>query len=185
MDESLRKLGLAYVDLYLIHWPVAGSDKFLEAWRAMIEMKQDGRARSIGVSNFTEANLSRLIKDSGVTPAVNQIELHPGFAQRELRAFHERHGIATESWSPLAQGKAVQEKVIQELARKHGKTPAQITLRWHLQSDLIVIPKSVTPARIRENIDVFDFELSRADMDAIDGIVEGARLGPDPERFGK
>ena len=184
MDESLRKLGLAYVDLYLIHWPVAGSDKFLEAWRAMIEMKQDGRARSIGVSNFTEANLSRLIKDSGVTPAVNQIELHPGFAQRELRAFHERHGIATESWSPLAQGKAVQEKVIQELARKHGKTPAQITLRWHLQSDLIVIPKSVTPARIRENIDVFDFELSRADMDAIDGIVEGARLGPDPERFG-
>ena len=159
---------------------MAGSDKFLEAWRAMIEMKQDGRARSIGVSNFTEANLSRLIKDSGVTPAVNQIELHPGFAQRELRAFHERHGIATESWSPLAQGKAVQEKVIQELARKHGKTPAQITLRWHLQSDLIVIPKSVTPARIRENIDVFDFELSRADMDAIDGIVEGARLGPDP-----
>ena len=185
MDESLRKLGLAYVDLYLIHWPVAGSDKFLEAWRAMIEMKQDGRARSIGVSNFTEANLTRLIKDSGVTPAVNQIELHPGFAQRELRAFHERHGIATESWSPLAQGKAVQEKVILELARKHGKTPAQVTLRWHLQSDLIVIPKSVTPARIRENIDVFDFELSRADMDAIDGIVEGARLGPDPERFGK
>ena len=119
-----------------------------------------------------------------MTPAVNQIELHPGFAQRELRAFHERHGIATESWSPLAQGKAVQEKVIQELARKHDKTPAQITLRWHLQSDLIVIPKSVTPARIRENIDVFDFELSRADMDAIDGIVEGARLGPDPERFG-
>ena len=110
MDESLRKLGLAYVDLYLIHWPVAGSDKFLEAWRAMIEMKQDGRARSIGVSNFTEANLSRLIKDSGVTPAVNQIELHPGFAQRELRAFHERHGIATESWSPLAQARRYRKR---------------------------------------------------------------------------
>ena len=157
---------------------MAGSDKFLEAWRAMIEMKQDGRARSIGVSNFTEANLSRLIKDSGVTPAVNQIELHPDSRSASCAA-HERHGIATESWSPLAQGKAVQEKVIQELARKHGKTPAQITLRWHLQSDLIVIPKSVTPARIRENIDVFDFELSRADMDAIDGIVE-ARGWADP-----
>ena len=161
MDESLRKLGLAYVDLYLIHWPVAGSDKFLEAWRAMIEMKQDGRARLDRRVELHRGQPEPVDQDSGVTPAVNQIELHPGFAQRELRAFHERHGIATESWSPLAQGKAVQEKVIQELARKHGKTPAQITLRWHLQSDLIVIPKSVTPARIRENIDVFDFELSR------------------------
>ena len=185
MDESLEKLGLAYVDLYLIHWPVAGSARFLDAWKAMIEMKEDGRARSIGVSNFTQANLEQLIDASGVTPAVNQIELHPGFTQRALRAFHARHGIATESWSPLAQGGVAKEKVILELAQKYGKSPAQVTLRWHLQSGLIVIPKSVTPARIRENIDVFDFELSAADMAAIDGIKEGGRLGPDPEKFGK
>ena len=172
-------------DLYLIHWPVAGSDKFVDAWRAMIEMKEDGRARSIGVSNFTQANLERLIDASGVTPSVNQIELHPGFAQRELRAFHDKHGIATESWSPLAQGGITKEKTILELAKKHGKSPAQVTLRWHLQHGLIVIPKSVTPARIRENIDVFDFELSRAEMDAIHAIKEAGRLGPDPEKFGK
>ncbi len=185
MDESLEKLGLAYVDLYLIHWPVAGSTQFLDAWRAMEEMKEDGRARSIGVSNFTRANLEQLMEASKVVPAVNQIELHPGFAQTELRAFHAKHGIATESWSPLAQGGIAKEKVILDLAQKHGKSPAQITLRWHLQNDLIVIPKSVTPARIRENIDVFDFELSAGDMAAIDGIQEGARLGPDPEKFGK
>ncbi|NGT18181.1 aldo/keto reductase [Achromobacter insolitus] len=185
MDESLEKLGLAYVDLYLIHWPVAGSTKFVDAWKAMIEMKEDGRARSIGVSNFTQANLERLIDASGVKPSVNQVELHPGFTQRALRAFHARHGIATESWSPLAQGGVAKDKVILELAKKYGKSAAQVTLRWHLQSDLIVIPKSVTPARIRENIDVFDFELSAADMAAIDGIKEGARLGPDPETFGK
>ena len=185
MDESLEKLGLAYVDLYLIHWPVAGSTKFVDAWKAMIKMKEDGRARSIGVSNFTQANLERLIDASGVTPSVNQVELHPGFTQRALRAFHARHGIATESWSPLAQGGVAKDKVILELAKKYGKSAAQVTLRWHLQSDLIVIPKSVTPARIRENIDVFDFELSAADMAAIDGIKEGARLGPDPETFGK
>lgn len=185
MDESLEKLGLAYVDLYLIHWPVAGSTKFVDAWKAMIEMKEDGRARSIGVSNFTQANLERLIDASGVTPSVNQVELHPGFTQRALRAFHARHGIATESWSPLAQGGVAKDKVILELAKKYGKSAAQVTLRWHLQSGLIVIPKSVTPTRIRENIDVFDFELSAADMAAIDGIKEGARLGPDPETFGK
>lgn len=185
LDESLEKLGLAYVDLYLIHWPVAGSDKFVDAWRAMVEMKADGRARSIGVSNFTQANLERIIDATGVTPSVNQIELHPGFAQRELRAFHAKHGIATESWSPLAQGGITKEKTILELARKHGKSPAQVTLRWHLQHGLIVIPKSVTPARIRENIDVFDFELSSAEMDAIDAIKEAGRLGPDPEKFGK
>lgn len=185
LDDSLEKLGLAYVDLYLIHWPVAGSDKFVDAWRAMIDMKADGRARSIGVSNFTQANLTRLIDATGVTPSVNQIELHPGFAQRELRAFHAKHGIATESWSPLAQGGITKEKAILDLARKHGKSPAQVTLRWHLQHGLIVIPKSVTPARIRENIDVFDFELSDAEMAAIDAIKEAGRLGPDPETFGK
>lgn len=183
MDESLQKLGLAYVDLYLIHWPVAGSEKYLEAWRAMIEMQRDGLARAIGVSNFTQANLQRLMDDSGVAPAVNQIELHPGFAQRALREFHARHGIATQSWSPLSQGGVAKEKAIVDLARKYGKSPAQVTLRWHLQHGLLVIPKSVTPARIRENIDVFDFELSAADMAAIDAIPDGERLGPDPETF--
>lgn len=183
MDESLQKLGLAYVDLYLIHWPVAGSDKYLEAWRAMIEMQRDGLARAIGVSNFTQANLQRLMDDSGVAPAVNQIELHPGFAQRALREFHARHGIATQSWSPLSQGGVAKEKAIVDLARTYGKSPAQVTLRWHLQHGLLVIPKSVTPARIRENIDVFDFELSAADMAAIDAIPDGERLGPDPETF--
>ncbi len=183
MDESLQKLGLAYVDLYLIHWPVAGSDKYLEAWRAMIEMQRDGLARAIGVSNFTQANLQRLMDASGVAPAVNQVELHPGFAQRALREFHARHGIATQSWSPLSQGGVAKEKAIVDLARKYGKSPAQVTLRWHLQHGLLVIPKSVTPARIRENIDVFDFELSAADMAAIDAIPDGERLGPDPETF--
>lgn len=183
MDESLQKLGLAYVDLYLIHWPVAGSDKFLDAWRAMVEMKEDGRARSIGVSNFTRENLELLIDQTGVVPAVNQIELHPGFAQRELRAYHAEQGIATESWSPLGQGEALHDKVIAGIAQRLGKTPAQVILRWHLQSGLIVIPKSVTPARITANIDVFGFELTADDMAAIDAIPEGGRLGPDPARF--
>lgn len=183
MDASLRKLGLAYVDLYLIHWPVAGSDRYLDAWRAMVAMKEDGRARSIGVSNFTQAHLQRLIDETGVVPAVNQVELHPGFAQRELRAFHAEHGIATESWSPLGQGSSLQHPVITRIAGRHGKTPAQVVLRWHLQNGLIVIPKSVTPERIRANIDVFDFDLSAEDMAAIDGIPAGKRLGPDPDAF--
>lgn len=183
MDESLTKLGLAYVDLYLIHWPVAGSERFMDAWRAMIEMREDGRARSIGVSNFTQANLRRLIEGSGVTPAVNQIELHPGFAQVDMRVFHAKHGIATESWSPLGQGKMLDHPVLAEIAKQHGKTPAQVMIRWHLQHGLVVIPKSVTPARIRENINVFDFTLTVQDMDAIDDIPEADRLGPDPEKF--
>ncbi|MCD0503281.1 aldo/keto reductase [Bordetella petrii] len=183
MDDSLRKLGLAYVDLYLIHWPVAGSDKYLDAWRALVAMKEDGRARSIGVSNFPRAQLQRLIDETGIVPAVNQIELHPGFAQKALRAFHAEQGIATQSWSPLGQGTVMQDKTLVALAEKHGKTAAQITLRWHLQNGLLVIPKSVTPARIRANIDVLDFELSADDMAAIDNLPEGARMGPDPEAF--
>jgi len=183
MDDSLRKLGLAYVDLYLIHWPVAGSDKYLDAWRALVAMKEDGRARSIGVSNFPQAQLQRLIDETGVVPAVNQVELHPGFAQKALRAFHAEQGIATESWSPLGQGTVMQDKTLAGLAAKYGKSAAQVTLRWHLQNGFIVIPKSVTPARIRANIDVLDFELSAEDMTAIDNLPEGPRLGPDPERF--
>ncbi|CCN20506.1 probable oxidoreductase [Bordetella bronchiseptica MO211] len=183
MDESLRKLGLAYVDLFLIHWPVAGSDKFVDAWRAMVAMKEDGRARSIGVSNFTIANLRRLVDETGVVPAVNQVELHPGFAQRELRAFHAEQGIATESWSPLGQGAVMHDATLAGIAAHHGKSAAQVTLRWHLQNGLIVIPKSVTPARIQANIDVFDFELSADEMADIDALPEGPRLGPDPATF--
>ena len=183
MDDSLRKLGLAYVDLYLIHWPVAGSDKYLDAWRALVAMKEDGRARSIGVSNFPQAQLQRLIDETGIVPAVNQIELHPGFGQKALRTFHAEQGIATESWSPLGQGTVMQDKTLMALADKYGKSAAQVTLRWHLQNGLIVIPKSVTPARIRANIDVLDFELSADDMTAIDKLPQGERLGPDPARF--
>lgn len=184
MDESLKRLGLAYVDLYLIHWPVAGSTRFVEAWRAMIAMKADDRARSIGVSNFTIAHLERLMDETGVVPAVNQIELHPGFAQRELRAFHAKHGIVTEAWSPLGQGMVMENEVLARIGRKHGKTPAQVALRWHLQSGQVAIPKSVTPARIRENIEVFDFELSGEEVMAINAIAESGRLGPDPDKFG-
>src|SRR5690606_16088137 len=172
MGESLRKHGLAYVDLYLIHWPVAGSDKYLDAWRALVAMKEDGRARSIGVSNFPPAQLQRLIDETGVVPAVNQVELHPGFTQKALRAFHADQGIATQSWSPLGQGTVMQDQTLAALARKHGKSAAQVALRWHMQNGLIAIPKSVTPERIRANIDVFDFELSAQDMAAIDGLPE-------------
>lgn len=183
MDESLNKLGLAYVDLYLIHWPVAGSDAYLDAWRALVAMKEDGRARSIGVSNFPRAQLQRLVDETGVVPAVNQIELHPEFAQKELRAFHAELGIATQCWSPLGQGAVMRHDTLVALAAKYGKSPAQVTLRWHVQNGLLPIPKSVTPERIRANIDVFDFELSADDMAAIDNLPEGPRVGPDPERF--
>jgi diketogulonate reductase-like aldo/keto reductase len=183
LDESLEKLGLAYVDLYLIHWPVAGSDRYMDAWRAMVAMKEDGRARSIGVSNFMPRHLRRLLEDTGVVPAVNQIELHPGFAQRELRAFHARHGIVTESWSPLGQGALAKSGELAAIGKRHGKTAAQVVLRWHIQNGLVAIPKSATPARIRENLSVFDFELSASEMAAIDGLPEADRLGPDPDKF--
>jgi 2,5-diketo-D-gluconate reductase A len=183
MDQSLKKLGLAYVDLYLIHWPVAGSEGYLEAWRALKTLQDDGRARSIGVSNFTAHHLQRLIDETGITPAVNQIELHPYLGQQSLRAFHAKHGIVTQCWSPLAQGGITQDKTIRALAQKYGKSAAQVTLSWHLQHGFSVIPKSVTSTRIRENIDLFDFELSPDDMAQIDALDCGKRLGPDPATF--
>ncbi|MFD4694545.1 aldo/keto reductase [Streptomyces sp. NBC_00683] len=180
-DASLAKLGLDYVDLYLIHWPTPARDLYPDSWRALEKLLADGRIRAAGVSNFQPAHLRRLIDAGSLVPAVNQIELHPGLQQEELRTLHAEHGIATEAWSPLAQGALLDDSALVAIAERHGKSPAQVVLRWHLQLGNVVIPKSVTPARIRENIDVFDFELSPADMDAIAGLDRGMRTGPDPD----
>ncbi|WP_329126765.1 aldo/keto reductase [Streptomyces sp. NBC_01465] len=180
-DSSLDKLGLDHVDLYLIHWPTPARDLYLDTWRALEKLYADGRTRAIGVSNFQPAHLERLLDSASVVPAVNQIELHPGLQQRELRAFHARHGIATEAWSPLAQGAVLADEAVTSIAAKHGKSPAQVVLRWHLQTGNVVIPKSVTEARIHENLDVFDFELSAADIDALTALDRGMRTGPDPD----
>ncbi|WP_210485211.1 aldo/keto reductase [Microvirga antarctica] len=179
--ESLRKLQLDSVDLYLIHWPLPKRDRYLDTWRAFIRLREEGKAKSIGVSNFTVATLQRLMDDTGVAPVLNQIELHPRFQQRELREFHAKHGIATESWSPLGRG-AFHDPAIAAIAEKHGKSPAQIVLRWHLDSGLIVIPKSTTPARIRENFDLFGFTLDSDDMAAIAKLDDPAgRVGSHPD----
>ncbi|CAM5295630.1 oxidoreductase [Streptomyces rimosus subsp. rimosus] len=183
-DESLNKLGLEYVDLYLIHWPLPAQGTFVDTYRAFEKIYEEGRAKAIGVSNFQPAHLERLLGETSVVPAVNQIELHPRLQQSEARAFHARHGIATEAWSPLGQGKdLLTDATVTRLAEKHGRTPAQIVLRWHLQLGNVVIPKSVTPSRIKENIDVFGFELDDADMAAIAALDSGTRLGPDPDAF--
>ncbi|MBB2166444.1 aldo/keto reductase [Gluconacetobacter sp. 1b LMG 1731] len=183
-ETSLRKLRREVLDLYLIHWPRAAEGRFVETWKAMVALQKDGRVRSIGVSNFRPEDLDRVIAATGVVPAVNQIELHPRFQQRALRAFHEKHGIRTESWSPLGQGQVLEDPVIAEIGRKYGKTPAQVVIRWHLDSGLIVIPKSVTPKRIVENISVFDFALDAEDMRRIAGLDRAdGRIGPDPATF--
>ncbi|WP_432091134.1 aldo/keto reductase [Streptomyces sp. NRRL F-5630] len=182
-DASLAKLGLEYTDLYLIHWPTPARDRYVDTYRALEKLLADGRTRAIGVSNFQPAHLERLVAETGVVPALNQVELHPGLQQRELRATHARFGIATEAWSPLAQGALLEEDVLTGLAARHGRSPAQIVLRWHLQSGNIVIPKSVTPARIRENLDVFGFTLSDDDMAAVDALDRGLRTGPHPDEL--
>jgi 2,5-diketo-D-gluconate reductase A len=183
-DTSARRLGLDTVDLYLIHWPMPSVDRYVETWRALEKLAADGRVRAIGVSNFTAEHLRRLITETGTVPAVNQVELHPYFPQTELRTLHAEHGIATEAWSPLAQGAVLSDATITRLAERYGVTPAQVVLRWHLQIGNIVIPKSVTPERIAANIDVFDFELSDEEIGRIDGLDRGRRTGPDPARFG-
>ncbi|MFD0903472.1 aldo/keto reductase [Actinomadura sediminis] len=183
-DASLERLGLDYVDLYLIHWPMPHRGTYLETWRALEELRRDGRARSIGVSNFTVETLRHVLDETDVVPAVNQIELHPYLQQAGLRAFHAEHGIRTEAWSPLGQGKGLlDDPALAEIGRAHGRTPAQVALRWSLQLGNVVIPKSVTPSRMAENIDVFGFELTPDDMKRIGDLDKGARVGPDPATF--
>ncbi|MEU9075675.1 aldo/keto reductase [Kitasatospora sp. NPDC004745] len=183
-DASLAKLGLDYLDLYLIHWPRPMHGSYANVWKALEQLKADGRVRSVGVSNFGTEQLTRLLDESPVVPVLNQVELHPYFPQTELREFHAKHGIATEAWSPLGQGKELlAEPALVEIAGKHGRTVAQVVLRWHLQSGVIAIPKSVTPSRIRENLDVAGFELDAADLAAIAAVATGKRIGPDPQEF--
>ncbi|MET9885689.1 aldo/keto reductase [Streptomyces sp. NPDC006430] len=186
-DDSLAKLGLTHIDLYLIHWPRPMREDFLTIWKTFEEIAASGRARAVGVSNFRPADLERLGAVSPLVPAVNQIELHPLFPQEELRALHARLGITTEAWSPLGQGKELLTlPAVTEVAAKHGRSAAQVVLRWHLQLGNVVIPKSVTPSRIRENMDVFGFELVAADMAALNALGRGPsarRIGPDPAVF--
>lgn len=183
-DRSLARLGLDYVDLFLIHWPAPTHGRYIETWRALTRLQEEGRARSIGVSNFMVEHLRRIIGETGVIPALNQIELHPKFQQTDLRAFHAGQGICTESWSPLGQGALLKHPVIARIAARHGKTPAQSIIRWHLEQSLVVIPKSVRAERIAENFEVFDFRLDDADMSAIAALDDPmGRMGPDPVSF--
>ncbi|MFD6760733.1 aldo/keto reductase [Streptomyces roseolus] len=182
-DAGLATLGLDYVDLYLIHWPAPARDLYRDSWRALERLAEEGRIRAAGVSNFQPGHLRRLLDGATLTPVVNQIELHPALQQSELRAFHGEHGIATEAWSPLAQGAVLDDPAIAAIAAAHGKSPAQVVIRWHLQLGNVVIPKSVTPARIRANIDVFDFVLTDEEMAAIAGLDRGLRTGPHPDEL--
>jgi 2,5-diketo-D-gluconate reductase A len=182
--ESLERLGGDYVDLYLIHWPIPSQDLYVDTWKTLCALRDDGRVRSIGVSNFQVAHLERIIDATGVTPAVNQIELHPRLQQPELRRYHAEHGIATEAWGPLGRGELLNDPVIEEIAGGHDRTPAQVVLRWHIQLGNVTIPKSVTPSRIEENFHVFDFELSQDEMARLSELDRGERTGPDPDTFG-
>ena len=186
-DHSLELLGFDYVDLFLIHWPLPTlyDGDYVSTWRVLEEFKADGRARSIGVSNFQVAHLERLAEETDTVPAVNQIEVHPYFGNEDVRAFDGRHGIATEAWSPIAQGAVLDDPVITRIARAVGRTPAQVVLRWHIQRGDIVFPKSVTPQRVKENYELFDFELSSVDVNAINELDKGeeGRTGPNPDKF--
>jgi 2,5-diketo-D-gluconate reductase A len=184
LDESLQKLGLDRVDLYLIHWPLPGKDLYVDTWKGFEKALSDGKTRTIGVSNFQPHHLDRLLEETDTVPAVNQIELHPHMQQAGLRSYHERHGIRTEAWSPIGQGKGLLDAPeLSEIAQAHGKSAAQVVLRWHIQLGNIVFPKSVTPERVRENMAIFDFELSDEEMQRIEGMEKAERVGPDPDKF--
>jgi 2,5-diketo-D-gluconate reductase A len=182
-DRTLEALGFDYLDLFLIHWPLPAVGDYVATWKAMEEMHQSGRVRTIGVSNFQQAHLQRLLAETDTVPAVNQIEVHPYLTQDSLRAFNTEHGIATEAWSPLAKGAVLSDPVIIEIADRLGKTAAQVTLRWHVQRGDIVFPKSVTRSRVDENFALFDFTLTDADVSAISGLNRDERTGPNPDEF--
>jgi 2,5-diketo-D-gluconate reductase A len=180
-DETMNKLGIEQIDLFLIHWPVPSQDKYVEAWKTLIELRQGGRIKSIGVSNFNRDHLERIIGETGVTPVVNQIELHPRFQQRDVREFHIEHDIRIESWSPLGSGRLLSDPTLEKIAGKHRKSVAQTIIRWHIQEGLIVIPKSIHQDRIAANFDVFDFELDAEDLKLIRGMdSSGGRTGANP-----
>ena len=180
-DASLQQLGLEQLDLYLIHWPCPARGLYVDTWRAFVRLQSEGRVRSIGVSNFEPGHIDRLVQETGVKPVLNQIELHPRFQQRALRDYHAAHGIATQAWSPLGQGQLLSDPAITALAAKHGKTPAQVIVRWHIERGHVVIPKSVNPGRIAENAGVFDFALDEDDMAAIARLDQAdGRIGPNP-----
>jgi 2,5-diketo-D-gluconate reductase A len=180
-DESLGKLALDYVDLYLIHWPAPHQDRYVDTWRALETLRAEGRARSIGVSNFHPHHIERLLAETGSVPVINQVELHPWLQQADVRAYDSAHGILTEAWSPLARGRAIGNRALDAIGAKHGKSAAQVVIRWHLQLGNVVIPKSVTPSRIRENLDVFDFTLDDDDLAALAALDSGERTGRDPD----
>ncbi|MDQ6648227.1 MAG: aldo/keto reductase [Pseudomonadota bacterium] len=183
-DASMKKLGTDYLDLYLIHWPLPKKDRYVESWKAFIQLQNEGRIKSIGVSNFQPDHLQRLIKETGVVPVVNQIELHPDFTQRDVVAFNSQHHIVTEAWSPLGQGgELLKQKTLVDLGTRYGKSAAQVTLRWHIQRGHMVIPKSEHAERIRENFAIFDFDLGEDELQMIDALDAGNRLGPDPDEL--
>ncbi len=182
-QASLDRLELEFVDLYLIHWPVPSQDKYVETWKAFIELQEQGLIRSIGVSNFQPDHLQRIVDETGVGPSVNQVELHPRFQQAGLRREHEDRGIVTEAWSPLAQGAVLDDPTLTEIAEAHDRTTGQVVLRWHVQLGNVVFPKSVTPDRVEENFDIFGFHLSEDEMAQIEALDAGERQGPDPDTF--
>ena len=184
-DRSLKAMRFDYLDLFLIHWPLPAVGDFVETWKTLEEIFHSGRARAIGVSNFQPHHLDRLIRESTVTPAINQIEIHPYLTQEDVRAFDKDHGIATEAWSPLAKGQVLDDPAVARIAQRLGRTPAQITLRWHIQRGDIVFPKSVTPTRIAENLALFDFELADDDIRAISALNRNYRTGPNPDEFNR
>ncbi|KQM82928.1 aldo/keto reductase [Agromyces sp. Leaf222] len=180
-DDSMARFGLDVLDLYLIHWPVPSTDRYVDTWRALVRLQAEGRVRSVGVSNFHVHHVDRIIAETGVAPVVNQVELHPWLPQRELRADHEARGIRVEAWSPLARGRVLDDPTLALIAARHDRSPAQIVLRWHMQQGVIAIPKASSSARLRENLDVFDFELDEVDLAAIAALESGERTGRDPD----